>query len=123
MRLYSRSMATNTVRRRKASAASGDIFDLMGRSENIREAAEAMQAMGHPLRLRILCLVGSEELPVLEIVEAVGTTQSNVSQHLALLREHGVLQARKEANKVFYRVRDARVVKLIALLREIFCRL
>ena len=44
MRLYSRSMATNTVRRRKASAASGDIFDLMGRSENIREAAEAMQA-------------------------------------------------------------------------------
>ena len=81
-----------------------------------------MQAMGHPLRLKILCLVGSEELSVLEIVEAVGTTQSNVSQHLAVLREHGVLEARKEANKVFYRVGDPRVIKLIALMREIFCR-
>lgn len=123
MRPYSPSMATNIARRRrKASAASDDIFDLMGRSENIREAADAMQAMGHPLRLKILCLVGGEELSVLEIVEAVGTTQSNVSQHLALLREHGVLEARKEANKVFYRVGDQRVIKLIALMREIFCR-
>lgn len=116
-------MATKTARHRKASAASSDTFERMGRSENIREAADAMQAMGHPLRLKILCLVGSEELSVLEIVEAVGTTQSNVSQHLALLRQHGVLEARKEANKVFYRVGDGRVVKLIALMREIFCKL
>jgi ArsR family transcriptional regulator len=117
-------MASTPTRRAKAPAnPSEDIFDLIGRSENIREAADAMQAMGHPLRLKILCLVGSEELSVLEIVEAVGTTQSNVSQHLAVLREQGVLEARKEANKVFYRVGDARVIKLIALMREIFCRI
>jgi DNA-binding transcriptional ArsR family regulator len=116
-------MAITPARRAKASATpSDDIFDLIGRSENIREAADAMQAMGHPLRLKILCLVGSEEMSVLEIVEAVGTTQSNVSQHLAVLREHGVLEARKEANKVFYRVGDQRVIKLIAMMREIFCR-
>ena len=100
---------------------SEDIFDLIGKSENIREASEAMQAMAHPLRLKILCLVGNQELSVLEIVEAVGTSQSNISQHLAILRDHGLLQARKHANKVFYKIGDPRVLKMIALTREIFC--
>ena len=110
--------------KKKASArakVSDDIFDLIGKSENIREASQAMQAMAHPLRLKILCLIGNQELPVLEIVEAVGTTQSNISQHLAVLRDHGILASRKEANKVFYRIEDPRVLKMISLTREIFC--
>jgi len=115
-------MATATARRPKAKKkVSDDIFDLIGRSENIREASEAMQAMAHPLRLKILCLVGSQELSVLEIVEAVGTSQSNISQHLAVLRDQGILAARKDANKVYYRIGDARVLKMISLTREIFC--
>jgi len=108
------------TRRAKASP-SEDIFELIGRGESIQQASAAMQAMAHPLRLKILCLVGNQELSVLEIVDAVGTTQSNISQHLAVLREHGVLASRKEANKVFYRIADARVLKMIALTREIFC--
>ena len=100
-----------------------DIFVLIGRTQSINEASAAMQAMAHPLRLKILCLVGNQELSVLEIVEAVGTSQSNISQHLAVLRGHGVLAARKEANKVFYRIADPRVIKMIALTREIFCSL
>jgi DNA-binding transcriptional ArsR family regulator len=107
--------------RTKKAAASEDIFDLIGRTRNIEEASAAMQAMAHPVRLKILCLVGNQELSVLEIVDAVGTTQSNISQHLAVLREHGLLEARKEANKVFYRIPDARILKMIALTREIFC--
>lgn len=115
-------MAPSPARKRSARARpSEDIFELIGRGENIREASDAMRAMAHPLRLKILCLVGSQELSVLEIVEAVGTTQSNVSQHLAVLRDHGLLEARKEANKVFYRIGDPRVLKMISLTREIFC--
>ena len=109
--------------RRPAKAVSNDIFDLIGKSENIREASAAMQAMGHPLRLKILCLVGNQELSVLEIVDAVGTSQSNISQHLAVLRDHGLLEARKDANKVFYRINDPRVLEMIALTRRIFCSL
>lgn len=104
-----------------AKAISDDIFDLIGRSESINEASVAMQAMAHPMRLKILCLVATQELSVLEIVDAVGTTQSNISQHLAILREQGILDARKDANKVFYRVADSRVLRMIALTREIFC--
>jgi DNA-binding transcriptional ArsR family regulator len=107
--------------KKAAAKVSEDIFDLIGKSENIREASAAMQAMAHPLRLKILCLVGNQELSVLEIVDAVGTTQSNISQHLAVLRDHGILHSRKEANKVFYRIEDPRVLKMISLTREIFC--
>ncbi len=114
-------MPAPTTRTRARSRPSQDIFELIGRSENIREASAAMRAMAHPLRLKILCLVGNQELSVLEIVEAVGTTQSNISQHLAVLRDHGLLEARKEANKVFYRIGDARVIRMISLTREIFC--
>ena len=109
------------AKRAARTKVSEDIFDLIGKSENIREASEAMQAMAHPLRLKILCLVNNQELSVLEIVEAVGTTQSNISQHLAVLRDHGILQSRKEANKVYYRIEDPRVLKMISLTREIFC--
>ena len=109
------------TRKKSRAVASDDIFELIGKGENIREASAAMQAMAHPLRLKILCLVGSQELSVLEIVEAVGTTQSNVSQHLSVLREHGLLASRKDANKVYYRIGDARVLKMISLTREIFC--
>src|SRR5215213_5715050 len=86
-----------------------------------RKPKPAKQAMAHPLRLKILCLVGNQELSVLEIVEAVGTSQSNISQHLAVLRDHNLLHARKEANRVFYRIGDPRVLKMISLTREIFC--
>ena len=108
-------------RKSPGTRASDDIFELIGKGDNIREATAAMRAMAHPLRLKILCLVGNQELSVLEIVEAVGTTQSNVSQHLALLKEHGLLDSRKQANKVFYRIEDPRVLKMISLTREIFC--
>src|SRR4051794_36661162 len=107
--------------RRRPPDPSQDIFELIGRGESIQQASAAMQAMAHPLRLKILCLIGKEQLSVLEIVDAVGTTQSNISQHLAVLREHGILASRKEANKVFYRIADARVLKMISLTREIFC--
>jgi ArsR family transcriptional regulator len=101
--------------------ASEDIFDLIGRTESINQASAAMQAIAHPVRLKILCLINSAELSVLEIVDAVGTSQSNISQHLAVLRDNGILAARKEANKVFYRIGDPRVLQMIALTRQIFC--
>lgn len=100
-----------------------DIFDLTGRGEDIKEASEALKAMAHPLRLKILCLVGQHELMVQEITEAVGTSQSNISQHLAVMRERGLLASRKEANKVFYRIEDPRILKMIEMMREVFCTL
>ncbi len=89
--------------------------------EHIDQASRAMKAMSHPLRLKILCVLGEGEVSVQEIVDQVGTTQSNISQHLALMREKGVLRTRKDANRVFYRVGDIRTLEVIAMLRDVFC--
>ena len=97
------------------------VADLIDKQEHIETAARALKAISHPLRLKILCVVGSEEICVQDIVDAVGTTQSNISQHLAILRDKGVLQTRKDANRVYYRVADSRTLQLIVLMREVFC--
>ncbi|MBL8459599.1 MAG: winged helix-turn-helix transcriptional regulator [Zoogloea sp.] len=98
-----------------------DIVDLIAKQEHIETAARALKAISHPLRLKILCVVGSEEVCVQDIVEAVGTSQSNISQHLAILRDKGVLLTRKDANRVYYRVGDTRTLQLIVMMREVFC--
>jgi len=94
---------------------------VIDREQDIQQAAQAIKAMAHPLRLSILCLLGSQEVSVQEIVEHVGTSQSNISQHLAILRAKGVLATRKEANFVYYRINDPRTLKLVGLMREVFC--
>lgn len=97
------------------------IHELIDQREHIETAARALKAISHPLRLKILCVVGEHEVCVQDIVEAVGTSQSNISQHLAILRDKGVLQTRKDANRVYYRVADQRTLQLIVLMREVFC--
>ncbi len=98
-----------------------DIFALIGKSENIEQAAIAMQAMSHPMRIKILCLLSSGELIVQDVVDAVGTTQSNISQHLGILKACGIINGRKDGTKNFYAIADARILKMISLTREIFC--
>lgn len=94
---------------------------MLRKQEHIDQATRAMKAMAHPLRLKILCILGDAELSVQEIVDCVGTSQSNISQHLAILREKGVLRTRKDANRVFYRIGDERTLILIGMMREVFC--
>lgn len=96
-------------------------FNLIDKQEHIEMAARALKAIAHPLRLKILCVLGEQEACVQEIVDAVGTSQSNISQHLAILREKEVLLTRKDANRVFYRVGDQRTLQLVGLMREVFC--
>ncbi len=94
---------------------------LPDREEDIEQAARSLKAMSHPLRLKILCTLGDSEASVQDIVEVVGTSQSNISQHLAILRDKGILTARKDANRVYYRVGDPRTLRLICMMREVFC--
>lgn len=97
-------------------------ISLLDRDEDVERASRSLKAMSHPLRLKILCTLGDEEVSVQDIVEFVGTSQSNISQHLAILRDKGILSSRKDANRVFYRVSDARTLKLIGMMREVFCQ-
>jgi ArsR family transcriptional regulator len=88
---------------------------------DIERASRSLKAMSHPLRLKILCTLGDQEVSVQAIVDYVGTSQSNISQHQAILRDKGILASRKDANRVYYRVGDARTLQLIRMMREVFC--
>ncbi|MCB1773930.1 MAG: winged helix-turn-helix transcriptional regulator [Gammaproteobacteria bacterium] len=109
----------------KSVVSMHDEFDnglsLLEGDEDIDRASRSLKAMSHPLRLKILCTLGGEEVSVQDIVDQVGTSQSNISQHLAILRDKGILTSRKDANRVFYRVSDNRTLKLICMMREVFC--
>jgi ArsR family transcriptional regulator len=98
-----------------------DADDLFTGDEDIERASRSLKAMSHPLRLKILCTLGDKEVSVQDIVEQVGTSQSNISQHLAILRDKGILASRKDANRVYYRVGDGRTLRLIGMMREVFC--
>ncbi len=95
--------------------------DLLTREEDIERAARSLKAISHPIRLKILCTLSHGEVSVQDIVDHVGTSQSNISQHLAILRDKGILASRKDANRVYYRVGDPRTLRLIGMMREVFC--
>jgi ArsR family transcriptional regulator len=97
---------------------------LITNEDDIQLASRALKAIAHPLRLKILCILGAAtEVSVQDIVVQVGTSQSNISQHLSILRDKGILASRKRANKVFYRIADPRILQLIGAMRMAFCTL
>lgn len=99
-----------------------DKVELITNEDDIFQASYSLKAMAHPLRLKILCILGgSGEVSVHDIVDQVGTSQSNISQHLSILREKGILASRKDANKVYYRIADPKILQLIGAMRSAFC--
>ena len=90
--------------------------------EDIVLTAEALKAMGHPLRWKILCTLGNSEMSVGEIVEKIGTSQSNVSQHLDQLRNKNIVRSRRDANRIYYCVSNDKLLELISTMRGVLCQ-
>jgi DNA-binding transcriptional ArsR family regulator len=86
------------------------------------KAAQCLRALAHPTRMMIVHSLRNGAKTVGEIEAIVGTTQSNVSQHLKILRDLGLLKAKRVKNHVWYSVADMRVLKLIDVVREVLCR-
>ncbi len=89
--------------------------------EDVKDVAALLKTMSHPIRLKILCLLQEKEMAVGDIREEVKTTNANVSQHLSILRNHGIVCSRKDANFIYNRIDDERVLELIARMRDLFC--
>ena len=94
-------------------------------SKVTRERAEAassfMKSLANPNRLMIACALLEGERSVGDLEIELGLRQPSLSQQLAELRESGVVEARREAKQVFYRISDQRAVALLATLHQIFC--
>jgi DNA-binding transcriptional ArsR family regulator len=86
------------------------------------KVAETLKAIGNARRLMVLCkLVEHGEATVAALAQEVGLSQSALSQHLAVLREQGIVAIRREAQTIRYRIDDPAAVQVVATLAEIFC--
>ena len=83
--------------------------------------ALSLKAISHPLRLKILCILGSGTLSVRDLADRVGSSQSNVSHHLSTLRDKGMLVSNKKAKNVYYQLRDTRMIGMIETMHKLFC--
>lgn len=99
--------------------AMSDLTRLQG---SAAEAAEMLRLLANENRLLILCHLAMEkEMPVGRIAEAVELSQSALSQHLAKLRADGLVASRREGTAVFYRIADAKVRRVLTLLKNLYC--
>jgi ArsR family transcriptional regulator len=96
-------------------------FDITEFQASAAEAAKLLRALGNERRLMILCQLTEGERSVGELLPLVGLSQSALSQHLAVLRDEGVVATRRDAQTIWYRIHDPAAMKVVATLAEIFC--
>ena len=86
------------------------------------EVADTLSALANDRRLLILCkLVEVGEATVGTLAIEVGLSQSALSQHLARMREEGIVAFRREAQTIWYRIGDARIETLLSTLHRLYC--
>jgi DNA-binding transcriptional ArsR family regulator len=97
-------------------------ISLAGFEDRATEAAQMLRALSNEKRLMILCkLLEHGELSVNELIVDVGLSQSAMSQHLARMREEKIVETRRDAQQIFYRVADPRVGEILRTLKSAFC--
>ena len=84
----------------------------------LERASRVIRVLGHPLRLRLLELLEGGERNVTELVQASGVGQAKVSQQLQILRAEGVVGDRREGTRVFYRITEPKVSRILDCIRE-----
>lgn len=90
--------------------------------ENALEVADTLRALANERRLQILCvLMEQEETNVGTLVSRIGISQSAISQHLAKMRDEGIVAFRRESQTLWYRIADTRVRELMAELYRLYC--
>ena len=101
----------------------GRSYDPQTLEKKATEVAHILRALANERRLMILCkLVEWGEGNVTTLAEAVGLSQSALSQHLARMREEGLITFRRESQTLWYRIADPRIEQLFASLHDLFCK-
>ncbi|HMV43866.1 MAG TPA: metalloregulator ArsR/SmtB family transcription factor [Leptospiraceae bacterium] len=86
----------------------------------IEGTVKGIQGIAHPVRLMILHALSKEELSVNDLADYSGVSQSVTSQHLGKMKDIGILDSRKESNKVFYYIKDNRYRELSRSIGKLF---
>ncbi|MBT5388165.1 MAG: winged helix-turn-helix transcriptional regulator [Porticoccaceae bacterium] len=95
--------------------------DLEQLAEHAQEAAALLKQLSNQHRLMILCSLIDSELSVTELNSRTNLSQSALSQHLASLRNAGLVQTRREAQTIFYQLQGNEAIQVIKVLKSIYC--
>ena len=79
------------------------------------DLADLFKVFGDSTRLRIMCTISNEEMPVLAIAEALGMEQSTISHQLRVLRQNKLVRSRREGKQIYYTLDDDHVKKIIEM--------
>jgi ArsR family transcriptional regulator, virulence genes transcriptional regulator len=85
--------------------------------------ADICQTLANPKRLQIVHLLKNGELPVSAIVKAMGIPKANVSQHLSIMRQKGLIISRREGTSIYYRLVSQKITEACSLMREVLLTL
>ncbi len=86
------------------------------------EAAKLLKALAHETRLSILCLLAQGEMTVSQLHEQLDLGQSALSQHLAVLRDDGLVRTRRESQRIHYSLAGDKASRIVTLLHDMYCR-
>jgi ArsR family transcriptional regulator len=95
---------------------------LRAMSRKADHVARLLRALSHGARLRVVCELVDGERSAGDLVRASGLSQSALSQHLAKLREEGLVATRRDAQTIYYRIADSRALQVLMVLYELYCR-
>lgn len=90
------------------------------KDEHIRDISKLMKSISHPIRFKILCLLQDEEVSVGDLVVRLDSSNSNISQHLNILRNQGIIDYRRDANYIYNRITDWRIIELIRKVHQLY---
>lgn len=85
------------------------------------EVASLLKTLSHPARLMLVCTLVDGEFSVSELEERIGVGQPTLSQQLGVLRDAEIVETRREAKQIFYRLTEAKATRLVGALYDIFC--
>ena len=97
------------------------LFDRATFEASAGKAAALLRLLGNEKRLMVLCQLADGELSVGQLQARIGTSQSALSQHLALMREQGLVATRRQSQTIYYRIEDPAALRVIQTLAELFC--
>ncbi len=86
-----------------------------------KNATDMLKLLGHPDRLMVLCQLKNGEASVGELSRMLNIKQSPLSQHLARMRHEGVVESRREAQTIYYRLSGDKVAQIVTVLYELYC--
>jgi len=98
-----------------------DALDFDAMHQKAADAVRLLTSLANESRLMVMCVLAEGEISVGNLNERIDLSQSALSQHLAILREQGLVKTRRESQTIYYTLADTEAIDLIQKLHELFC--